>query len=169
MREELARIRTEQRRALLRYMVDGGLEPRDVARRLSELEGGFAQGLQRNLIPLAELAPPSALFRPLRTRPAARLSRHFAGRPWQRRSLNDEAKAAVARGEIVTVFRFSPSALPHRVRFHEGGWWEQRGGLFGRAKRDEPWFRWQSFRSRIAREWQRVAWLRQCGTYDTKS
>jgi O-antigen biosynthesis protein len=166
---ELARIKADQRRALLRYMVDGGLEPRDIARRLSELESGFGEGLQRPLAPLPKLAPPKAPFQPQPQPSAVRPSTHVAGRPWQRRRLNAQASAAVARGEIVTVFRFSPTALPHRVRFHEGGWWEQRGGLFGRAVRDGPSFRFQSFGTRVTREWQRVARLRHCGRNDTKS
>lgn len=167
--KELARIAANQRRALLRYMVDGGLEPRDVARRLAELEAGFAEGLARSLAPLAELAPPQTSFHDFTHPSSTRPSRHFAGRPWNRRTLRNEASAAVARGEIVTVFRFSPTALPHRVRFHEGGWWEQRGGLFGRADRTEPVFRLQSFRDRVAREWARVTRVRQCRADDIKS
>jgi hypothetical protein len=169
MAEELSRISADQRRALLRYMIDGGLEPRDVARRLSELETGFLEGLQRSLTPLSELPPPNTPFKPLEGCRAAKPSRHFAGRPWNRRTLREQARTALARGEIASVFRFSPTALPHRVRFHEGGWWEQRGGLFGRADRDEPFFRWQSFRGRVKQEWNRVAGVRQCRMSDTKS
>jgi O-antigen biosynthesis protein len=169
MADELARITADQRRALLRYMVDGGLEPRDIALRLAELEAGFAEGLARSLAPLPELSPPQAPFLDFSHPSSTRQSRHFAGRPWNRRTLLNEAGAAVARGEIVTVFRFSPTALPHRVRFHEGGWWEQRGGLFGRADRTEPVFRLQSFRDRVAQEWARVTRVRQCRADDIKS
>jgi hypothetical protein len=54
--------------------------------------------------------------------------------------------------------------LPHWVRFHPGGWWEQRGGLFGRADRSEPFFRATHFSARADQEWNRVAALRQCRT-----
>ncbi|GGD22645.1 glycosyltransferase family 2 protein [Sinisalibacter lacisalsi] len=169
MDEEFARISAEQRRALLRYMVDGGLEPRDVARRLAELETGFRAGLKRDLLPLSALAPPADPFLPWSKNPAARPARYFAGRPWNRAALRRSARGAVARGEIVTLFRFSPTALPHRVRFHPGGWWEQSGGLFGKARRDERYFTWHAFRARVLKEWARVEGLRRCDTSDTKS
>ena len=166
---ELARLKREHRMALVQYMVDGGLEPRDVSTRLEELAAGFAEGLERDISPTAPLPDVAEPFKPLIPKKKAPASLYFAGRPWNRKGLRAKAKAAVAAGDIVTIFRFSPTALPHRVRFHEGGWWEQRGGLFGRASRDEPYFRLQSFRARLRKEWARVAVLRQCGRSDTKS
>ncbi len=159
---ELARITDEHRRALLQYMVDGGLEPRDVARRLAELRAGFAQGRQRPILPRGTLPPARSGFLGAARPESPRKSVYFAGRPWNRRALHQRARTAVAAGNIVTLMRFSPTALTHRVRFHEGGWWEQRGGLFGRATRDEPYFKLRAFRARVLKEWARVAELRQC-------
>lgn len=158
----LARLRREQRLGLLRHMIDGGLEPRDIARLLSGLEAGFDRGEAREVAPLAPITTATAPFLPFRRSPAGGVSRYFAGRIWNRRSLRRRAAAAAASGDIVTLYRFSHSALRHRVRFHEGGWWEQRGGLFGRAGRDESFFRLTLFRAKVGREWARVALLRRC-------
>ena len=166
---EQRRVGDEHRAALLRYMVDGGLEPRDVSRRLAELRAGFAEGLRREITAGPPLATPGTPFRRYSDPHTPRPSRYVTGRPWNRRSLQGEARSMVAAGAIVTVFRFSPTALPHRVRFHDGGWWEQRGGLFGRAGRDEPFFRLHSLQGRAKLEWARVAKLRHCQRNVTKS
>ncbi|GKY86375.1 glycosyltransferase family 2 protein [Sinisalibacter aestuarii] len=157
-----AALRDTHRKALLRYMVDGALEPRDVERLLAGFEAGFAAGLSREMTALAPLPPAPAPFLRFRRQPVSGVSRHVAGRPWNRPRLRREAADAVAAGDIVTLFRFSPTALPHRVQFHPGGWWEQRGGLFGRADRADPVFRLQGFRERVHKEWAHVAALRQC-------
>ena len=151
-----------QRRALVRHMVAGGLEPRDVGRLLQGLAAGIQTGQGREIAPLAALSPSPAPFLPFRRAPVTSVSTKLAGRPWQRRRLRARAADAVARGEIVTVFRFSPTALPHRVRFHPGGWWEQVGGLFGPSERHEPAFRIAGFRARVRQEWARVSLARQC-------
>ena len=151
-----------QRARLLRYMIGGGLEPRDVTRLLAGLVRGLDEGRARHLAPLAPIGPAADGFLPFRRDPASGASRHLAGRPWNRATLRRQAARAVAAGDIVTVFRFSPTALPHHVRFHPGGWWEQRGGLFGRATRAEPYFRFWRFGARVDAEWRRVSRLRQC-------
>ena len=158
----LATMEATQRRALLRHMVAGGLEPGDVGRLLAGLQTGVRAGMERTIAPLPAIPAAPKPFRPFRSAADAAISRHLAGRPWQRRRLRAEAAVAVGRGETVTVFRFSPTALPHRVRFHPGGWWEQIGGLFGPAERDEPVFRIAGFRARVREEWARVSLARQC-------
>ena len=158
----LARLAVEKERALIRHMVAGGLEPRDVARLRAGLDAGVAAGMAREIRPPAPIPPPSSPFLPFRRDPATRGAVHFAGRPWQRRRLRALASEAVAQGQIVTVFRFGPTALPHRVRFHPGGWWEQTGGIFGRSERDKPPARFAGFRARVAKEWARVSFARHC-------
>lgn len=157
----LERFAATERRRLLRHMVAGGLEPRDVARRLDDLAVGVRAGQRRALVSLAAIPPAAEPFLPFQSGEISE-SVHLAGRPWKRRRLRAEAARAVAAGRIVTLLLFSPTARPHRVRFHPGGWWEQTGGLFGRAERDEPAFRFASFRVRVAQEWARVAPTRQC-------
>ncbi len=155
----LERLRAEQRRRLLAHMVRGGLEPRDVARLLEGLEAGIAEGRQRVLAPLSPLTGEGEAFLPFTPAPRGHVC--IAGRTWSRRHLRARALGAVRAGKNATVFRFSPTALYHDVRFVRDGYWLHRGGLFGRAERSEPVFRLVPFRRRVAQEWARVAKLRQ--------
>lgn len=157
----LARLVAGQRRLLIGHMVAGRLEPSDVGRLLDGLAAGFRAGWAREIVPPGPIGGPEAGFLPFEGR-ATGASRHIAGRVWSRRRLRAQAAEALARGETVTLFRLSPTALRHRVRFHPGGWWEHSGGVFGRSARGDPAFRLTSFRARVAREWGRVAAQRQC-------
>ncbi|MBZ4689502.1 MAG: hypothetical protein JG765_753 [Cereibacter sp.] len=157
----LARLREDQRRRLLRHMVAGRLEPRDLRRLLGTLEQGLAEGLRR---PLAALPPVSADppgFRPLDStgpRPGLLL----AGPPNRRRAL--EAEAAAAAGErIVTLFLFGKSLARHRHSYDPRGFWLQTGGIFGQSLREGPLLRRASRDSRISAERQRLASLRPMG------
>jgi hypothetical protein len=156
--EALALHRAAERRRLLRYMVSGQAAPGDVARLLARFDAGACDadgartGIPREIPP----PPAAASFRTDPPGPA----RVIAGRPWSRRALGHRAAAAAAAGETVSLYVFGPTALYHRVRFDEAGFWEQTGGLFGRADRTEPLFRLQSFRRRVARETARVAKVR---------
>jgi GT2 family glycosyltransferase len=151
----LAAHRDCERRRLLRYMVSGHAEPRDVAARLAQFDAGAAEGLQLRIGPLAEIGPPpgAARFR----MDQAGDSRILAGRPWSRRALRRAAAEAAGRGEIASLFVFSPTALYHRVRFDPAGYWEQTGGLFGRAERTGPLLQPRSFAARLRQEIARVA------------
>lgn len=160
-RPALVAFRQAQRRRLLRHMVAGGLEPRDVGRRLVGFSDGVRVGKKREIAPLQRIPVATDPFLPF-TRSDRLHSVHFAGRPWQKKHLRAKAKEAAARGVSVTVFVFGPSARPHQMRFHPGGWWEQTGGVFGPSARTERQFHPQKFRARVAREWARIADLRQC-------
>ncbi|MCX7646354.1 MAG: glycosyltransferase [Rhodobacteraceae bacterium] len=154
----VARQRAEERGRLVRHMVAGGIEPGDIARLMATFEAGLAEGARRPPGPLPPLPSPAAPFRPYPARPAP--MRVLAGRPWQARHLRAEAAARTARGEPVTLFLFGPTARPHRLRFTEGGWWEQSGGLFGRSLREGPRIRPTGFRRRLAEEVARLAAVR---------
>ena len=117
---------------------------------------GYAEGLERPLSPLAPRAAPTLPFRPYETRSNG-TAEVIAGRTWQARRLRREASRAAARGAVVTLILLSPTARFHRLRFHPDGYWEQRGGLFGRSDRSQPLFRFVGFRRRVAEESARVA------------
>lgn len=157
----LNRLRTRQRKRLLRHMVAGGIEPRDVARLMDGLEAGIAEGSRRPLSPLEPIAVPRVRFLPFRREGASHDSICIAGRSWNWRRLHRQASERVRAGNVVSVFRFSPTALYHNVRFTKDGYWLQKGGLFGRANRTESVIKMTRFRARLSREWQRVAKLRQ--------
>jgi len=141
----LADHEADQRARLIRHMIAGGLEPRDVARLMARLRAGLAEGRDR---PFLTATPPSAdppAFLPLPgtgPRPGLVLGRDLLAGPLsgpgRARQLRERAAEAVASGRIVTLFRLARGFHPQVQEFHPGGWWEITGGRFGRADRDAP-------------------------------
>jgi O-antigen biosynthesis protein len=158
MAAALSLHRESERRRVLRYMVSGHGEPRDVRMLLGRFDEGCRDGMRAafGARPVMEKRKGRAAFRedPV---PGVRI---IAGRVWSRRSLRREVEEAVTNGDIVSLFRFGPTSLYHRVSFDPCGYWEQAGGLFGRSERDDPLVRLWSFRRRLAREVRRVAKVR---------
>lgn len=156
-------FRADQRRRLLAYMRRGPLAPDDVLRLLRGLDRGRRDGMNRRFGNLPALAGPETPFLPFPGRPGAPRA-VLSGRVWNRSAMRAEAAERVARGEIVSVFRFSHTALYHRLRFHPDGYWEQIGGLWGRSERQgravTPWF----FGARLRAEARRVAEFRGTAT-----
>ncbi len=153
--EVWAGVQAAERRRALRHMVAGRLEPRDVHRLMQGLRAGFAEGQTRAAAPMPPLpdAPRGVLRFPSRMQARSVL---LAGRSWSRRRLRVAARAELTAGNSVTIFRFSPSALYHRVRFTGDGIWEQSGGLFGKSDRSQAPFRLWSFAGRVRAEAIRV-------------
>lgn len=151
----LADLRQSQKARLVRLMVEGGLEPRDIGRLLATLDAGINDGGKRPLRPLTPLARTEAPFLPLPDM-VPRPGRLIAGRVWQARRCRRQAQAAAARGDIVTLLLLGPTARPHRIAFDPAGYWVQRGGLFGRGDRSggliQPW----TWRARVAAEARRI-------------
>lgn len=159
----LAEIRAEQRARLLRHMISGAIDPRDVGRLMATLEDGLAEGATRALAPLARIAAPEAAFLPVQgtgPRPGCVIS----GWWWQDRSLRRQARALVARGAIVSMLRLSPGAAFHHVRYHPDGYWEQSGGVLGRSLRSGPLVRLWSPAARRRAEVSRMAATRPVDT-----
>jgi GT2 family glycosyltransferase len=150
--------RSERKRAL-GHMVRGGLEPRDVNRLMRGLKAGYAEGLGRKAQPMPALPRAPEAFRAFPSEPN-RAGHVLSGRSWSRRALRKAARQRVAQGQIVTLILLSPTALFHRVRFCEGGYWEQTGGVFGKSDRSDPLVRLSLFRNRVRRETSRVVIIR---------
>lgn len=152
-----ARFAEEQRRRLLRHMVAGRLEPRDVTRLMARLAAGFAAGMERPPEARPALPHASAGFAPL-PRPPAQPPKLICGRWWQRARLRRQAAQAVAAGQVTTAMIFSLTPAYGRVRFRPAGFWEHSGGQFGRFRRSERRFTLrslrQSCRAEIARVWR---------------
>jgi len=149
------RLRKEQRTRLLRHLVEGGLEPRDVRRLMRRLDDGYAAGEARPLGATQLAAHPRAPFQAFPAR--IRKSVFVATRPIHAARDHARAVARVREGEIVTLLNLSPTALFHHVVFGEDGVWVQQGGVFGRAKRSEPLICLTTRRRRIKKERLRVA------------
>ena len=148
-------IRAGERQRLLRHMVVGGLGPDDVRRLMKRWDAGFKEGSKRRIEPVKFARHPSEPFKPFPTQ--HRASVVIRSRPIRRRQDMAAAREQVKSGRIVTVISLSPSALYHRVMFHEDGFWMQRGGLFGKSDRDQPLFRMTTRSRRVEKETRRVA------------
>ncbi|SFG91455.1 glycosyltransferase family 2 protein [Sulfitobacter dubius] len=158
-----AHLRASERRRLLRYLVSGGLEPRDVTRLLHRLDKGHAEGMERVIGNSAVPRDAHSAFRPF---PAC-LRRSVAMFTRPIKLAKDRAKAAkrAESGEIVTLFSLSPTALYHHVAFDPiNAIWLQTGGIYGKSSRDEAVFRLTRRQDRLKKEVRRVA--RQRGFSD---
>lgn len=149
------RITDDERRRLMRHMVNGGLEPRGVRQLMARLESGYADGQLRPIVPVKLARRPSAPFK--RFPAQQRASVMIRSRPVRLARDMEEARERVKNGEIVTVMCLSPTAMYHRVSFEDGGVWLQRGGLFGRSVRTGPLVRMTTRSRRSEKERRRVA------------
>lgn len=157
----LANLRRQQRARLLRHMVAGNCEPRDVGRVMRTLEDGIAEGRVRASARLGPIKPDNAPFLRYLHAGAFSGSESIAGRSWSRARLRRDALARVARGGRVSLYLFSPTALFHRVVFDPRGFWEQRGGVFGKSDRRDPLLQMTGFHARQRREIARVQAVRR--------
>ncbi|MFV2035796.1 MAG: glycosyltransferase family 2 protein, partial [Halocynthiibacter sp.] len=145
-----------QKSRALKHMIAGRIEPHIVGVLMQDLSDGIAEGQNRTLVKLPELPAPCAGFLGFVRPGASGQSRLIHGRIRQAGKLHQKAQEMVEKGDIVTVFLFGASAIYHQHRFHSAGYWEQRGGLFGRAVRTEPLFRLTGFKQRVATEKRRI-------------
>lgn len=153
-----AQICAEQRRRLIRHMLTGRLEPRDVRRLLRGLREGYATGMARSF---GVGALPEHALRPFTRFPSGpRVVGYTAACRWRGAEALARAADRVKAGRIETVLVVSLTSLFHRVFFNEHGVWVQRGGLFGKADRSDPLFRVTNLSRRAAREARRVAKVR---------
>jgi GT2 family glycosyltransferase len=116
----------------------------------ASLAAGLADGLRRSLTPMAPLVLTAMPFLPFPSRPPL-AEVVLAGRPWQTRRLEAEARRLADEGHSVRLYLFGPSARFQR-RYFRDGFWLQSGGLFGRSLRSDPLFRPWRFSRRLARE-----------------
>jgi O-antigen biosynthesis protein len=150
--------RQAQRARVLRHMVQGGLEPRDIGPLLDGFDKGWADGMARDLKGLMPLSDTTTAFLPLGTMPRA--GALVSGRIWQRRELLRRAGVEATMGKIVTVVCLSPTTWYHRHTFESGGFWMQQGGIYGRSLRDQTPVRVKSFATRLREEAARIATTR---------
>ena len=146
--------RQTQKARLLRHLVMGGLEPRDIAPMIDTFDQGWAEGMRRDLRGFEPKPVTETQFQPLGTGPRPGLL--IAGRIWQRRNLMRRAGVETALGKIVTVICLSPTTWYHRHSFESGGFWMQQGGIYGKSVRDQALRLPKSFEARLAEEKDRI-------------
>ncbi len=145
-----------QRAALIRHMVAGNCEPSDVNAVMATFQAGLADGARRDIAILPRVSQAADPFLAFRQNDALPDHKIFAGFRVHSARLRQRASQAVRQGHNVSLYLFSRTALFHRVVYRDG-YWEQTGGLFGRAERTEPFFRFTSLKHRLEKETQRVA------------
>ena len=153
--EIFERIRKRELNRLIRHMVLGNCEPRDVARRMNGLSEGWRDGHDAELgkMELVDREPP---FKPFES--GVRGHEVFAARSlFRRRKLVNLAEKKVSEGTRASVFSFSLTTFRHHVVYTPLGAWVQTGGLFGRSDRNGAAIRWCKFADRRRMEIRRVA------------
>lgn len=146
--------RGTQQARLLAHMVKGGLEPRDITPLLAGFDVGWAEGMARELKALVALRPTEAQFQTLATMLRAGLI--ISGGLREKRELLRRAGVEAATGKIVTVICLSTTTWYHRHIFESGGFWMQRGGVYGRSVRDQAAPLFGSISNRVREEAVRI-------------
>ncbi|MEP1696943.1 MAG: glycosyltransferase, partial [Paracoccaceae bacterium] len=120
--ELFARVFARERKRLIRHMVQGTCEPRDIKIRLKELEEGWKAGMEMDLPPRRALHSSETPF--LRVEQlcghVVLVSRLF--RRWKR--LKEATKLADSCHRV-SVFSFSLTPVRHLVRYSDSGVWIQ--------------------------------------------
>lgn len=156
-----ARITLRERKRLLRHMVLGTCEPGDIKRLLATLDAGWSDGMEATLSDV-EAIPKNNQFHMVSAAPKGHkviASRLFLNRGRAIRKAN----AIAAEGNRVSLFSFSLTPVRHHVAYTSDGVWLQKGGVFGRSDRDQPFVRWCRFAERLKEESARVAIARGFG------
>lgn len=154
-RGHLRAFAQSQHKRLLRYMVRGDLTPDDVMRLMRQLRKGFRDGQTREFGEHVALPRSADGFRPWSVSVAGH--RVLATRPFSARAQRRNAQELVTAGERVSLFVFSRSSLFHRVTFRPEGFWEQKGGLFGKSDRAQGLVKLHRFKRRLNAELKRIA------------
>ncbi|MBR9862451.1 MAG: glycosyltransferase family 2 protein [Rhodobacteraceae bacterium] len=142
------RFFADQKQRLLRLMVEGRLEPRDVPALMATLNNGFDACQQE---PASRPLKVERSFKPLKMQenPACVA---LAGGLFATPKLFERAVNLAKSNRPVVVFRFSRSSLYHRRYFDPRGFWVQTGGIFGKSARKDSVFRWWTLSKRTRRE-----------------
>ncbi|MGR3661732.1 MAG: glycosyltransferase family 2 protein [Paracoccaceae bacterium] len=156
----IANARTAQRRILLRHMIAGTCEPKDITRLLGTFDEGIATGQQRSLILPPKIDKPISEFLASNAKSTTPTHQLISGYRINAGLLRKKARSAVRPGNIVSLYVVSRTILFHKISFHPDGYWQQTGGLFGRSVRVGQLFRATSLAERIKDEDLRIAPLR---------
>lgn len=155
MDEAIARLAEDQRARLFRLVRRRKIG----ARAMKALTDGLREGLDEGRArPIGhhEAVSSIATFLPLFDQPVAR-DEVLSGKRGKAAQLRSEAQALVDEGARVSLFLFEPTPRAHRVRFTDGGWWEQSGGVWGRSDRNMPRIQAWRIDTRLFSEIRRIA------------
>ena len=150
----VARLEAAQRARLLRLARRRKLTAQEMRKLMESLRAGISEGAKRaSSTPI--IAPCQRSFQPLRGTLPPEMA--FADGWWfSAQKLRTHAAAKIADGQPTTLILLAPSPRKHRVEFTQGGWWEQRGGLYGPSDRTGARFQPWRYQNRILAETQRL-------------
>ena len=131
----IEKLRQEQLARAHRLMVAGFLEPRDVPRLMETFEqglkvSGFDPTDRYNPVETPKFAP---FFATRNDTPKAYTAAF--GNIATAKRLSRLAMELTKKGGVVTIFRYTYTALFHKRFFDVRGFWVQSGGQFGRSER----------------------------------
>lgn len=155
MDDALRRLAEDQRARLFRFARKRKLGARDIEMLMLSLREGIADG-QARAYGSNGVTPGKDEFLTLTDTPID-VDVVLCGRRLYARRLRAEAERLTNDGARVTLFLFEPSPRAHKVRYSAGGWWEQRGGIYGRSDRKTPRFQLWSAKKRLSEELRRIA------------
>lgn len=152
----LSEFKEEQQARLSRFEKAGHLSGSRHGQLMDDLEAGFTEGKTRDLAQYPDFAKAEA-FLPFRAEgEELGETRVLSGPWWQRHELRKKAADLAAQGLRPTVILLHLTPLAHHLTFETPGYWEQRGGQFGRSDRDMRRVQFWSFRSRVKAELERI-------------
>jgi hypothetical protein len=151
----LEQLISDQRTRLLRLSRKRRIGPSEMRALMESLVAGIAEGRTRSSEVPGFPDAPERCFAALRTDLPPAMARRDG---WMHRAsgLRDAAASDVAAGQPAAMILLEPSPRKHRVEFTEGGWWEQRGGLYGPSDRGGQRLQIWRYRDRVAAEWARL-------------
>ncbi|MEM1386535.1 MAG: glycosyltransferase [Pseudomonadota bacterium] len=146
---ELNVARASQRLRLIRHMVAGRCEPRDVRRLLESFDQGVLEGLARPISTSLSLRPSARSFK--RFEPRVKFEAHemVAGSGIRRRHLRSAAGERVKNGSRVTLVLKGLPLGRERTAFTASGYWEHRVGVFQPSKPATAVEHWQPLHKRV--------------------
>jgi O-antigen biosynthesis protein len=158
MEAALVQLGQDQYDRLFRLVRRRKLGLKEMRRLLESLRDGIEEGRVRSIAETRGFSVEHAYSTLYDTPPGSDVV--LSG--WRHRApaLRAEASRLVGDGARVSLFLFEPTPRAHHVRFTDGGWWEQQGGLFGRSDRAQPRFQPWRYASRLFAELRRIDAIR---------
>jgi GT2 family glycosyltransferase len=148
------RLFHDQNARLVSLMVDGFIEPRDVAKLLATLTSGLQHDPNVHLS--GGIKEQLRVFRSFGHKSQVEMVA-LAGTRLSRAKLIGGAIDLGKNGRSTMVFRFSLTSFYHKRVFDLRGFWIQTGGLFGKSKRTDKPMSHHTIKSRVLRELKEMA------------
>ena len=170
LKPALAAFKALQFGRLEKQMLAGLMEPPTLAMLIKSLEAGYQTGSRFPLTPKKELPRPSEETGPVivqRSQTHVVLAGRKSDKNWQEKL----GKTLSDKGIVVTTLTVSRSPAFMQVGFSEHGYWQHKGGQFGKSERQNPLLRFVGFHDKVKAEIHRLAALRGVDfvAYATKS